>query len=191
MLDLNTLRPGEEGPVTVSISRRARQGREGDYEAWIRGITGAASEFPGHQGVSVLRPSAATDGRYVLIYRYDSYANCANWENSGTRADWLAKLDDLIEGTAETRHVTGLEAWFDLPEVPISAPHPPRHKMALILVIVVFALVYPMQLGLTPAMGSLPHWGKTLTIVVIQVLLMTYLVMPRVTQALKRWLYAT
>ena len=38
-------------------------------------------------------------------------------------------------------------------------------------------------------MGDLPHWIKTLTIVTIQVLLMTYMVMPRATRALKGWLY--
>lgn len=191
MRDLNAVRPGDEGPVTVSISRRVRAGREGEYEAWIHGVTEAASGFPGHQGVNVLRPSQATNGRYVLIYRYDSYANCANWESSDTRADWLARLGDMVDGTSETRQVTGLEAWFDLPEVPATAPHPPRYKMTLILVIVVFALVYPMQLVLVPAMGPLPHWVKTLSIVVIQVLLMTYVVMPRVTEMLKRWLYET
>lgn len=190
MPDPNTDWPGEEGPVTVSISRRARRGLEAEYEAWIHGITEAASHFPGHQGVNILRPSGATDGRYVLIYRYDSSANCANWEASDTRATWLAKLDDLVEGETETRHMTGLEAWFDLPEMPVSTPHPPRHKMALVLVCVVFVLVYPLQLILLPWMGELPHWFKTLTIVILQVLLMTYLVMPRVTQLLKGWLFS-
>ncbi len=183
-----TVEPGEEGPVTVSISRRIKPGREADYEAWVHGISEAAADFPGHQGVNILRPSGRTDGRYVLIYRYDSWAHCEQWERSETRAAWIDKLGDMVEGEAQMRRVTGLEAWFDLPEVPATA-HAPRWKMALVLIVVVFALVFPMQLTIVPAMGDLPHWMKTLTIVTIQVLLMTYLVMPRATRALKGWLY--
>ena len=36
-----TVEPGQEGPVTVSISRRVKPGREADYEAWLHGIVEA------------------------------------------------------------------------------------------------------------------------------------------------------
>ncbi len=177
-----------EQPVTVSVSRRIVKGREADYEDWVHGIAEAAAEFVGHQGVNILRPSAQTGGRYVMIYRFDREDHAAAWENSAERAHWIAKLDGIAEAGVERRRVTGLEVWFDLPEVPVNA-HAPRHKMAMILVIVVFSLVYPMQIFLGPLMSDLPHWSRTLVIVVIQVLLMTYLVMPRVTALLRRWLF--
>jgi len=182
------VQPGDEGPVTVSISRRVRPGQEAAYETWVHGIIDAASGFPGHQGVNVLRPSGQTDGQYVLIYRYDTWANCENWEQSQTRAAWVAKLSDIVEGEAQTRRVTGLEFWFDLPQVPVSAKAP-QYKMAIVLIGVVFALVYPLQISIGPLLGALPHPLQTLVIAVIQVLLMTYLVMPRVTQFLKGWLF--
>lgn len=184
-----TVEPGQEGPVTVSISRRVIAGNEAAYEAWLHGIVAAAADFPGHMGVNILRPSGKTDGRYVLIYRFDSWAHCEAWEASRTRADWVARLGDIVEGEAEMRRVTGLEAWFDLPEVP-AAKHAPQWKMAVTLIGVVFAIVFPLQLIVLPLTEAWPHWLKTLTIAVIQVLLMTYLVMPRVTRALKGWLFA-
>ena len=184
-----TVEPGQEGPVTVSISRRVKPGHEAAYEDWLHGVIEAASDFPGHLGVNILRPSGKTDGRYVLIYRFDSWAHCERWEQSDTRAGWTARLAGLVEGEAETRRVTGLEAWFDLPEVP-AAKHAPQWKMALVLIGVVFVLVYPLQLIILPLIPDWPHWLKTLLIAVIQVLLMTYLVMPRVTRALRSWLFA-
>lgn len=184
----NTVEPGQEGPVTVSVSRRISPGREAEYEAWVRAIVEVASDFPGHQGVNILRPSGRTDGRYVLIYRYDSWANCEKWEHSQTRVDWVNRLGDMIEGEAQTHRVTGLEFWFDLPEVPISAK-PSQHKMALVLIVVVFCLVFPLQLVLLPITDLWPHWMRSLLIVVIQVLVMTYLIMPRVTHLLKGWLF--
>ncbi|CCQ72617.1 antibiotic biosynthesis monooxygenase [Magnetospira sp. QH-2] len=182
-------RPGEEGPVTVSVSRRVRPGREADYEAWISGVVEVARHFHGHQGVNVLRPSDKTGGRYVLIYRYDSWEHCHAWEESETRADWTAKLDELVEGEAEFKRVTGLEFWFDLPEVPAAAK-PSPHKMAITLMIVVFCLVYPLQLILGPVLSPYPLWIKVALIIVIQVLLMTYVVMPRVTRIIKPWLFS-
>jgi antibiotic biosynthesis monooxygenase (ABM) superfamily enzyme len=181
--------PGQEGPVTVSISRRVSPGREAEYETWLHGIIEAASDFPGHMGVNILRPSGATDGRYVLIYRFDSWAHCEAWEKSDTRQHWVWQLKDIVEGEAETRRVTGLEAWFDLPEVPVQK-HAPQWKMAITLIVVVFAIVFPLQLLILPMTTEWPHYARTLLIAVIQVLLMTYLVMPRVTKLLRGWLFA-
>lgn len=180
---------GNGDPVTVSVSRRVTPGREQDYEAWVHGIAAAASAFPGHQGVNVHRPSAQTGGRYVLIYRFDSDAHAKAWETSEERAHWIARLEGITEGEGDRKRVTGLEVWFDLPEVPAAA-HAPRWKMSLVLIAVVFALVYPLQLIVLPLTPDWPHWLRTLTIAVIQVLLMTYLVMPRVTALLKPWLFA-
>ena len=176
------------GPVTVSVSRRIKPGREADYEAWVHGVVAEASKFPGHQGVNVLRPSDKTKGNYVLIYRYDNWENCENWENSPERAKWTARLDEMVEGEAQFKRVTGLEFWFDLPQVPVGAA-PSQHKMALTLIVVVFCLVYPLQLTVAPALHALPHWAVTLTIATIQVVLMTYVVMPRVTRLIEGWLY--
>ena len=180
--------PGEEGPVTVSISRQVKPGCESAYEAWISGVIDAASSYPGHQGSNVLRPSASTQDRYVLIYRFDSYENCQNWESSVLRGDWLNKLDGLVEGEAEVQRGTGLEFWFDLPELPVNK-HPSPHKMALILISVVYVLVIVLNILLAPLLVDVGLWLKTAVIVVLQVLLMTYLVMPRVTRWLKNWLY--
>lgn len=179
---------GAEGPITVSIARKVKPGREKDYEAWVSGISAAASRFAGHMSVNVLKPGAATGGDYVIIYRYDSYAHCRAWEDSAERAEWVAKLGDIVEGEAAVKRVTGLEFWFDLPEVPAAA-HPSPHKMALTLIVVVFSIVLPLNLIFGPFLAMLPFWLRTLTVVVVQVLLMTYLVMPRVTRALKPWLY--
>ncbi|MCF8480200.1 MAG: antibiotic biosynthesis monooxygenase [Rhodospirillum sp.] len=180
---------GSEGPVTVSLSRKVKPGRDADYEAWISGVVAEASVFPGHQGAHVLRPRQP-GGEYVLIYRYDTYAHCQAWEDSLERAKWLAKLDDLVEGEATMKRVTGLESWFDLPEVPVAAK-PPPHKMAITLIVVVFVIVWPLNVYVGPVLTDLglPLPVKIFVIATIQVLLMTYLVMPRVTRLIRGWLF--
>lgn len=181
--------PGEEGPVTVSISRKVKPGHEAEYERCISELTDAAARFPGHQGVTILRPNAATQFKYVIIYRFESYSTCQVWEDSDIRKALIESLASLVDGEASTHKATGLEFWFTLPELPASKP-PNPHKMALVLIVIVYILVLGLNVALKPVLGFLPFPLLVLVVVTLQVLLMTYLIMPRVTVWLKRWLFA-
>jgi hypothetical protein len=174
------------GPVTVSIARRVKPGREADYEQWVKGITAQAVKFPGHMGVNVIRPTAASRD-YVTIFRFDTYQHQRDWEESAARANWLERLDGIVEGQGSVERGTGLEFWFSLPELPVA--HPSPHKMALVLFVVVSTLVFFLNLILSPLVESWPYFFKVLLVVFLQVVLMTYLVMPRVTSLLKSWLF--
>ncbi|MGB0747553.1 MAG: antibiotic biosynthesis monooxygenase [Magnetospiraceae bacterium] len=178
-----------QSPVTVSVARKVLPGKEKEYEDWIKGISAASAHYTGHLGLDILRPSAATGHEYVLIYRFDTYKHARLWEESEDRKVWIDKLDHITKGEGTYTKVTGLEFWFDLPEVPTAAK-PSQHKMALTLVVVVFSLILPLQYFLGPLLGDIPLAIKVFIIVVIQVLLMTYIVMPRVTRLLKNWLFS-
>lgn len=180
----------EEGPVTVSVSRKAVAGKEKEYEEWISGITQSASKYPGHMGTNVLRPSDATKGEYVIIYRFDNYLNACHWEQSDERSEWLEKVAPLVQGKAIRKKVTGLEFWFDLPSIPVTHV-PSRWKMAFVLFVVVYMLVLSLSTLMGPIIGDFAFWQKLLVIIPMQVVLMTYVVMPRVTKLLKKWLYTT
>jgi antibiotic biosynthesis monooxygenase (ABM) superfamily enzyme len=175
-----------DGPVTISIARRIIPGREAAYEKWVKGITAEALDFPGHMGVNVLRPTSKSR-EYITIFRYDSYEHMKAWEDSPNRSRWLAQLEGIIEGEARVHKGTGLEFWFSLPELPNS--HPSPHKMAVVLLVVVFTLVMLLNYCLSPFTGDWPLWARVLASVFCQVMLMTYVVMPRVTLLLKNWLF--
>tara|TARA_R110002074_G_scaffold152936_1_gene307607 strand:- start:171033 stop:171590 length:558 start_codon:yes stop_codon:yes gene_type:complete len=177
-------------PVTVSIARKVRPGAEAQYEDWLRRIAEVATHFPGHQGVHVLKPSTKTGGEYVLIVGFSSYTRQKAWEESTERQQFLDELDaqKLIEGDTEIKKVSGLEFWFTLPEVPTHAVAN-RHKMALVLTVVVFTLLLAINLIFGRWLNELPIALKLAIMVTGQVILMTYLVMPAVTRQLKGWLY--
>ena len=61
--------------------------------------------------------------------------------------------------------------------------------MALVLIVVVYSLIMGIHVLLEPWLSLLPGWLQTLCVVTGQVLLMTYVVMPRVTRLLKNWLF--
>lgn len=178
----------DPGPVTVSIARKIRPGREKDYEAWISAITVEVSDWPGYQGVSVLRPAAATDYAYVTIYRFRTWEQCHAFEKSDFRRSRLDMLGDMVESETAVKKVTGLEFWFDLPEVPVQAS-PSPHKMALVITVVAYAVVLALNLAFGPLVAFWPIWLKALLFVSAQVLVMTYVLMPWVTRLLRGWLF--
>ena len=126
---------------------------------------------------------------YVSIFRFDTYRNLGNWEQSEQRADGLKRVKGLVvDEETEMRQVTGLEFWFNLPEVPVNLI-PSPHKMALVLIVVVFLLVLVMNLIFGPFLAEFPLIVRIALVVIVQVMLMTYVIMPQVTRLIRPWLY--
>lgn len=178
----------ESQQVTAIISHLVRSGREQGYEEWIRGISAAAKTFEGHQGVNIIRPRDRTHPEYVVVLRFDRYANLKRWLQSDTRRDWIEQLTPLIEKPEEIQALTGLETWFNLPKSPLKAP-PPRHKMALVTWLGVFVTLATLSRLLAPLLLTLPVLINQLITTGLVVFLLTYFVMPRLTRLFRRWLY--
>ena len=175
-------------PVTILVRRRVKPGREADYEAWLTRLTeGVAREFPGYLGAEFHRPSGL-GGDYRSVFRFDSLAALERFEGSDFRARMLADAAPLFAGDAAWERLTGLEFWFD-PPPGTKVPQPSPHRMALVLVAVVFVLVLVLNLALGPLMAGWPLALRILVTVVIQVGLMTYLIMPRLTPRIARFIY--
>ena len=84
--------------------------------------------------------------------------------------------------------MTGLETWFTLPGQPGAAPPPPR-TTALLTWITIFPLITAIVAISGPALEDLPLAERLGITTALTVPLMTWVVMPRVTRLLHRWLY--
>jgi uncharacterized protein len=176
------------GPVTTTVTRHVRPGHEASYEQFLEGIISAASEFPGHLGVEVFRPPSASSGDYRTVYRFDTAEHLAAWLDSDEHAAWLERAEPHVLGPMRTSFVTGLETWFTLPGQPAAAP-PPRYKMALLTWVTIFPLITAIVAATGPQLEQLPLAGRLAITTALAVPLMTWVVMPRVTWLLRRWLY--
>lgn len=174
-------------PVTVVVRRRVRPGCESAYEAWLGRLTAAAGALPGYLGAEFHRP-ASPGGDYVSVFRFDSVAHLEAFEASDLRARFLAEVAPLVEADAVWQRMTGLELWFDPPKGTVVA-QPSPHRMALVLIAVVFVLVLAINLAIGPLIAGWPLPLRLLLTVTLQVVLMTYVIMPRLTRALARWIY--
>jgi uncharacterized protein len=179
---------GGEGPVTTTVTRRIKPGHETAYEAFLEGIIAAASRFPGHLGVEVFRPATAAAGEYRIVYRFDTAGHLRRWLDSDEHAAWLQRAEPHVAGPMRTEFLTGLESWFTLPEQP-GQPAPPAYKMAILTWATIFPLITLVVVVLTPLIRTLPLVMRLGLTTLATVPLMTWVVMPRVTWLMRRWLY--
>lgn len=179
-------------PIAIVFRRRARAGREVEYERWLEGMQHETRGFPGYLGVHTVKPPPGRR-EYVSIMRFASMEALAAWERSEQRRTWLARLPaDCVEGEPEVRRAVGVETWFTADDV-IPAPQPVRWKMALVLATVVYVLILILGPIVSAALSALgieaPLEARLAISVAVEVSLMTWVIMPRVTRALEGWLY--
>lgn len=179
-------------PVTVIIRRRVKPGAEAAYEAWLQALQADARLLPGYLGVTTQRPAPSGPREYVSAVRFDSLVNLQAFERSDLRREHLARLGDWVEGDAAWEAMTGLEFWFSPPPGTV-VPQPSRPRIALVMVAMVFTLVLVIGSAVNAVFARLPfdtpYPLRLLVTVAIEVVLMTWWLMPLVTRRLARWIY--
>ena len=174
-------------PVTIVVRRRVRAGSEQFYEDWLNRLTSEAQTLQGYLGAQFQKPSAS-GAPYTSVFRFNSLESLEAFEQSDMRAKFLAEIAPHVAADAVWDRTTGLEVWVEAPKGTIVA-QPSPHRMAFVLIVVVFALVLTLNAVLSPFIGGLPLAVRLLITVILQVTLMTYLIMPRVTRLLARWIF--
>ena len=125
---------------------------------------------------------------YTSIFRYDSVENLRAFEESDMRRRYLAEVVDYVEADAAWQKLTGLELWFTPPRGTV-VPQPTRWRMALVMIAVVYGLVVSIGRLVAMVLGDAPAPLRLLVTIAIEVFFMTYVLMPRLTRWLARWIY--
>lgn len=176
-------------PVTVVVTRKVREGKTQEYEAWLERLIQQASLLPGYLGMTLHRPDPkATSLEYTSVFRFDSIEHLRAFERSDLRRTAMAEVIPLVEGDATWKELTGLELWFT-PPPELVIPQPTRWKMVLILIVVVYLMVLSIGQLVALVFGSLPMQLRLLITIALEVTLLTYVLMPRITRAFARWIY--
>ncbi|MGV9762593.1 antibiotic biosynthesis monooxygenase [Micromonospora tulbaghiae] len=181
-------------PVTVAVSRRADPARTDEVVAWMRAGTTLAESFPGFLGAGFVR-SAPGSGEWHVMYRFADADTLRGWEDSPQRRWWLGSAQGMVEHTRVERR-TGIEGWFDPPVDHVAETFgepepvaPPRWKQAVTIWLAFFPLSLAATLLTARFLADVPLAGRTLLMTLVLTPLMTYLVLPRITRALHRWLH--
>ena len=189
LADIADRAPANTEMITAVIQQSVRADTAAAYEAWLKKVVPIAARFPGHRGVNVIRPNPG-GLKYTIAIHFDSIEHAQDWFMSAARRQLIAEVAPLLdaEETVETR--SGLEFWFHP-----NAGQPPakRYKQFLVTLSVIYPLTMLVPAGFHWLFGSLPglsnYWVAHLFAAATVVALMVYLIMPRYTRSLAKWLY--
>lgn len=175
-------------PVTVVVTRRVKAGRERDYEEWLERLLDGAKVLPGYLGTTVHRPEAGSR-EYTSVFRFQSVEHLRAFEASDLRHRALLEVVDSVEADAVWDQLTGLEFWFT-PPAGLAVPQPSKFRMALVMIGVVYGLVLSLGSLVALALNEAPFAVRLLVTITIEVFLMTYVLMPRLTRLLAGFIYS-
>jgi antibiotic biosynthesis monooxygenase (ABM) superfamily enzyme len=174
--------------VTVVVTRRVKSGYELQYENWLKRLLEEAKSMKGYIGATIQKPAPGTR-EYTSIFRFDNVENLRKFEDSEIRTRYLREVVDYVEADAIWRKFSGLEFWFSPPRGTI-VPQPSRFRMALVMILVVYGLVISIgQLVSTLVGDIIPSYVRLFVTISIEIFLMTYVLMPRLTKSLAKWIY--
>lgn len=180
-----------EETTALIIEHAVKASERKRYEKWLADILHAVKRSPGYLGREIFSPGGAGK-TYTTIVRFSTTENLHGWLGSAERAEFIGRLDDILENGDQTTIKAGIDVWFE----PSDAPHKtPAYKQFL----VTLGAIYPLSL-IVPNVLSPVFAGNSLLanrfvsgflVTAVIVGLMTYLVMPNATRLLHGWLNAS
>jgi len=188
--DLSSEAKPPEG-ATVVITHRVRHDKHADYEKWVEEIAPLAKVAPGHLDWHIIRPISGLSETYTVIIRFDTNTHLKEWMTSPTRVGLIEKVRPLLVSGDGFFVSSGLDFWFTPSGA--KAQVPVRWKQFLVTWSAIYPLVLSVPFIVTPGLRYLGvpdnRFFTTLAVTGIVVCLMVYVVMPRYTNLIHRWLF--
>lgn len=177
--------------ATVVITHRVRSDKQNEYERWLEEIGPLSRASPGHLDWHIVRPIPGVTETYTVILRFATSEHLKGWMESGERKRLIEKAQPLLVGADDFYISSGLDFWFT--PAGAKAKVPVRWKQYL----VTWSAIYPLALGVpfavSPVLQLLGFPASrpltTLAVTAVIVFLMVYVIMPRYTRLVQRWLF--
>lgn len=175
-------------PITVVVSRRVRKGNQAAFETLSSEMTERASRFPGYLGTAMFRPASPDDPEYRIVFKFRDRKSLAAWEVSEERAELLEQIESLLVQPSEREVTSGIVTWFTLPgQNPVTPP--PKWKMTIVSWLALYPAVTLVFILFGDLLIQVPLLLRTMLVTVVVMLLMSYVLMPRMTRWFAFWLF--
>lgn len=183
---------GETLGATVVITHRVRDDKQAEYEEWMNKIGPLCRSFAGNLDWQIIQPVPGFSSTYTVIVRFDSIAHLRAWTESTARSQLIERVKPLLDNGDDFFVRSGLDFWFAPTEAKTQVPA--RWRQSLVTWSVIYPLVLGIPMIVSPALRFLgfPDHRLFTTFVVTGTIvgLMVYVIMPRYTKLVKRWLFA-
>jgi antibiotic biosynthesis monooxygenase (ABM) superfamily enzyme len=174
--------------VAFIITHTIKAGEEARYEGWLTEMLSVVSRAPGYLGREVFRPAHGTR-TYTSILRFDTPERLQAWAASDARKELISRVGDLLTKGDVHEVRTGIDFWF----TPERARPPKPWKQFLLVLSAIYPLSQLIPYLFAPLFRVWPPLAQPLIrgllVSSVVVGLMTFVVMPRYTRLVQRWLY--
>ncbi len=178
-------RYAEGGSLTVLINRTVPLADEENFQATLKDLLEDFNRFPGTSGSMVFRRGIGCAVEFSILHRFAKASDHEAWLGSPEFSRWRSEVAPPEPSTGHIHRYSGMDALFVSAQAPDA---PPRWKMALILMLA----VYPMSLVLShwfaPVLARMSLFLGSLLTSVFMVFVMTYVLVPILTNLFQRWL---
>ncbi len=175
-------------PLTVVVSRRVRKGQEAEFEKLSSQMTERAALFPGYLGATMFRPSSPEDPEYRIVFKFQNRESLDVWEKSCERAELLAQIETFLLQPSEREVTSGIVTWFTLPgQNPVTPP--PKYKMTIVSWLALYPAVTLVFILFGDLLALLPLLLRTMLVTIVVMVLMSYVLMPRMSRWFAFWLF--
>jgi antibiotic biosynthesis monooxygenase (ABM) superfamily enzyme len=172
-------------PIHVAITRHIKPGCEQEFQTALKEFFGRSLAQSGVQGAAMLVPPPGSNStEYGIIRTFASATERDAFYTSPLYVEWKKRIAPISEAEPQIRQLHGLEAFFRRGEL---FP-PPRWKMAIATYLGVVPVIMVLALTIGRLISSWNFVINNLVFNACVVTLLTWVVMPLITRALRRWL---
>jgi uncharacterized protein len=176
----------DDSTVTVVVSHPVAAGSEEDFIAWQHCMTEVERTFPGFRGSDLHRPVPGIQDEWTIVSTFDSAEHLNHWLDSPARQALLAEGESFKDFEVH-RIANPYGSWFAAGQRGRDG-EAASWKTALSVLVGLYPTVVILTLGITEIWPGAQLWASLLVGNILSVSLLTWVVMPIVTRALRFWL---
>lgn len=136
----------------------------------------------------MFRPSSPDDPEYRIVFKFRDRESLTAWEESEERAELLEQIESLLVQPSEREVTSGIVTWFTLPgQNPVKPP--PKWKMTIVSWLALYPAVTLVFVLFGDILAQIPLLLRTMAVTTVVMLLMSYVLMPRMTKWFRFWLF--
>ncbi len=170
--------------VTAVASFRIDPSGTAEFREWYRRLHHVLDHFEGFIRSELVEPVPGTQDDTAIIFSFTSRTTLDRWLDSAERRRVLAEIDPLLESERTVNVVGGFAGWFSNS----TSETPKRWKQAALVLLA----LYPTAMALGVVREALyPDLADPLAVLVgnvIGVALLSWMLMPALTQRFDGWL---
>jgi len=174
-------------PVTVVVSQIVKPECTEAYQQWQTRVDNIAARYPGFVGTEMIKPVPGLQEEWVVVFRFDSAEHLDGWFNSEEHKRLVAEAEPYFDRVQFRRVGRGFDDWF---ANAAGEQHggPPQWKVAMVVLLTLYPTVMLLTLFLSPFLSGLSLPYSIFISNVASVVILTWVVMPLATRALRFWL---